>query len=35
MDFADFVLSCVESEVECGNEVSWRVGVERGADRFQ
>ena len=35
MDFVEFVLSWVESEVECGSEVSWRVGVERGADRFQ
>ena len=35
MDFAEFVLSWVKSEVECGSEVSWRVGVERGADHFQ
>ncbi len=35
MDFAEFVLSWVESGMECGSEVSLRGGVERGADRFQ
>ena len=35
MDFAEFVLSWVESGMECRDGAGWRVGVERGADHFQ
>ena len=35
VDFAEFTLGFGESGMECRSEVSLRVGVERGADRFQ
>ena len=35
VDFAEFVLSWVESEVECGSEVGLRVEVKGSANHFQ
>ena len=34
MDFAEFTLGLVKSEVECRNSVSWRGGMKGSADRF-
>ena len=35
MDFPEFTLGFVESEVECGSEVGWKDGVKGSADHFQ
>ena len=35
MDFAEFTLGFVESEVECGNSIGWRDGMSGGVDHFQ
>ena len=35
VDFAEFTLGLVKSEVECRNSVSWRGGTKGSADHFQ
>ena len=35
VDFAEFTLGLVKSEVECWGGVNWRGGVKGSADHFQ